>query len=190
MTVTERKLIRNIQDSILGELSYQMPLNDLYQMGFPPVPLGQFPPCGHNPACNRQQLYEGLGRLPPSFAPSSTPTYSDLGFTLLAHIAERLTGRDFKDLMQEKVLGPLGLKNTFATTPSDSLGVIPGNRNTTTWAGDLGEEWPYVIVHFQLPKRKMGSLTHVAAPETCTRRRATWRTSGERSCDPPSSNRP
>ncbi|KAK0619543.1 beta-lactamase/transpeptidase-like protein [Immersiella caudata] len=128
--------------SILGELSYQMPLDDLYKIGFPPVPAREYPPCGHYPACNRTQLLEGMNQLPPSFAPFTTPTYSDLGFTLLSHIAERITGRDFKELMQEKVLGPLNLKHTFMAKPDDSFGVIPGNRNRSTWDGDLGEEWP------------------------------------------------
>jgi len=110
-------------------------------MGFPPVPVTEFPPCGHWPACNRTQLYQGLGKLPPTAPPYTTPTYSDLGFTLLGWIAEKITGKDFKVLMQEAVLDKLGLKHTFMTTPNDALGVIPGNRNTTSWAGDLGEEW-------------------------------------------------
>jgi len=118
-----------------------MPLDDLYKLGYPPIPVTQFPPCGHNPTCNRTQIYQGLGRLPPSELPFTTPVYSDLGFTLLSFIAEKITGKTFKALMKEKVLDPLGLKHTFMTPPSDSFGVIPGNRNSTSWAGDLGEEW-------------------------------------------------
>ena len=125
--------------SILGELSYQMPLEDLYKIGFPPLPATEYPPCGQ---CTRPQLLEGLAKLPPSFAPFTTPTYSDLGFTLLSHIAERLTGRDFKDLMQEKIFTPLNLTHTFINKPKDSLGAIPGSYNRSGWAGDLGEEWP------------------------------------------------
>ncbi|KAK0652653.1 beta-lactamase/transpeptidase-like protein [Cercophora newfieldiana] len=134
--------VGSLANSILGELSYQIPLENLYKIGFPPVPMTEYPPCGHDPACNRTQLIKGIGGLPPSFAPFTTPTYSDLGFTLLAHIAERLTGKNFKDLMQEKVLGPLNLKHTFTSKPDDAFGVIPGSYNRSTWAGDLGEEWP------------------------------------------------
>ncbi|KAK5656822.1 hypothetical protein OQA88_4370 [Cercophora sp. LCS_1] len=126
--------------SILGELSYQMPLENLYKLGFPPVPITEFPPCGAN--CNRTQFFNGLGKLPPSLPPNSTPVYSDLGFTLLAWIAEKITGKDFKTILEEKVFKPLNLTHTFVTAPDDSLGIIPGNRDATGWAGNLGEEWP------------------------------------------------
>ena len=109
-------------------------------MGFPPIPLTEFPPCGHNPPCDRQQLFAGLGRLPPSYPPSATATYSDLGFTLLSYVAERVAGKSFKALMQEKVLAPLNLTRTFYLTPDDALGVIPGSRYTTSWAYELAEE--------------------------------------------------
>ncbi|KAK0751900.1 beta-lactamase/transpeptidase-like protein [Schizothecium vesticola] len=126
--------------SILGELSYQLSLDGLYKLGFPPIPVDEFPPCGHSPGCTREQLFAGLGKLPPSFPPFATPTYSDLGFTLLGYIAERVSGKDFESLMKEKVLDPLNLKHTFYRKPDNALGIIPGNVNRTTWAGDLGEE--------------------------------------------------
>ncbi|KAL1838571.1 hypothetical protein VTJ49DRAFT_2498 [Mycothermus thermophilus] len=126
--------------ALLGELSYQMNLTDLYQLGFPPLPLETFPPCGNWPTCNRTQLYEGLSRLPPSFPPFTTPAYSDLNFVLLAHIAEQITGKPWKQLLEDSVLKPLGLKHTFYETPDDELGIIPGPRGLTSWAGNLGEE--------------------------------------------------
>ena len=132
--------IDSFTDSILGELAYQLPLDGLYKLGFPPIPVKEFPPCGHSPGCTREQLFAGLGKLPPSFPPFATPTYSDLGFTLLGFIAERVSGKSFEALMKEKVLDPLNLKHTFYRKPDNALGVIPGNANQTTWAGDLGEE--------------------------------------------------
>ncbi|KAL2268950.1 hypothetical protein VTJ83DRAFT_3796 [Remersonia thermophila] len=126
--------------ALLGELSYQMNLTDLHPLGFPPLPLESFPPCGSWPTCNRTQLYEGLSRLPPSFPPFVTPAYSDLNFVLLAHIAEQITGKPWKQLLEDSVLKPLGLKHTFYETPEDELGVIPGSRFATSWAGNLGEE--------------------------------------------------
>jgi CubicO group peptidase (beta-lactamase class C family) len=117
-----------------------MEMEVLHALGFPPLPVESFPPCGTWPTCNRTQLYEGLARLPPSFPPFVTPAYSDLGFVLLAHIAEGITGKPWKELLEDTVLKPLGLTHTFYETPDDSLGVIPGSRNRTSWAGNLGEE--------------------------------------------------
>jgi len=126
-------------------------MTDLYSMGFPPLPDTEFPPCGTNPTCNRTQLYAGLAKLPPSFAPFTTPVYSDIGFVLLSYVAERITGKPFKDLVADSVLTPLNLTHTFVKAPEDALGIIPGTKRTTLWGFDLGEEAPYVF-SFRLPR--------------------------------------
>ncbi|KAK3501471.1 beta-lactamase/transpeptidase-like protein [Neurospora crassa] len=102
--------------------------------------LAKFPPCGTLPTCNRDQLFAGLGKLPPSFPTSSTPAYSDISFVLLGYVAERITGKPFKTLMQDSVLTPLNLTHTFTSAPDDWLGIIPGDRHSTSWAFDLAEE--------------------------------------------------
>lgn len=127
-------------DALLGELSYQVDLNALYYMGFPPLPISEYPPCGTWPTCNKSQLFAGLGKLPPSYPPFETPVYSDIGFVLLSYVAERTTGKDFKTLLTDTVLKPLNLNYTFIETPDDSLGVIPGTSHATSWAASLGEE--------------------------------------------------
>ncbi|KAJ4417641.1 hypothetical protein N0V85_001751 [Neurospora sp. IMI 360204] len=126
--------------ALLGELAYEVPLEALYKIGFPPLPIQEFPPCGTNPICDRDQLFAGLGKLPPSFPTSSAPAYSNIGFVLLSYVAERITGKPFKALVQDSVLTPLNLTHTFTSAPDDSLGIIPGNRYSTSWAFDLAEE--------------------------------------------------
>ncbi|KAK4150843.1 beta-lactamase-like protein 2 [Chaetomidium leptoderma] len=126
--------------ALLGELSYQLNLTDLNRMGFPPLPNGSFPPCGTFPTCDREQLYAGLGKLPPSFPPFTTPVYSDIGFVLLSYVAERITGKDFNSLVTDAVLTPLNLSRTFVETPDDSFGIIPGTRRSTTWGYSLDQE--------------------------------------------------
>lgn len=125
---------------MLGELSYQLNMTVLHALGFPPLPASEFPPCGTQPTCDREQLFEGLAKLPPSFPPFTTPTYSDIGFVLLSYVAERITGQDFNTLVAEAVLKPLSLNYTFLTTPDDSVGIIPGTQRTTSWGFELGEE--------------------------------------------------
>ena len=115
-------------------------MTSLHNLGFPPLPNSTFPPCGTNPTCNREQLFEGLAKLPPSFAPYTTPAYSDLGFVLLSYVAERITGKTFKSLVTDAVLTPLGLEHTFYDEPVESVSIIPGTKRKTTWGAELGEE--------------------------------------------------
>jgi hypothetical protein len=42
-------------DSLLGEVTQDLALNDLYALGFPPIPLVEIPPCGDIPVCNRSR---------------------------------------------------------------------------------------------------------------------------------------
>jgi D-alanyl-D-alanine carboxypeptidase len=58
----------------------------------------------------------------PSFAPGEGWEYSDTNFILLGMIMEGITGEACYDLIQTRILGPLGLENTV---PSDSR-LIPG----------------------------------------------------------------
>ena len=153
-------------------------MTDLYDLGFPPLPATSFPPCGTNPTCTREQLFEGLAKLPPSFAPFTTPAYSDLGFVLLSFVAERITGKSYKDLVSDTILTPLNLTHTFVTTPNDSLGIIPGTKRATLWGFELGDESPYVFGH-SLPINYPANTR--SGPETCTPLPATCRLWGGQS---------
>ncbi|KAI0424707.1 beta-lactamase/transpeptidase-like protein [Xylaria sp. FL1042] len=100
------------------------------------------PPCGSNPVCNRPQFFQGLRRLPPSFSPFVTPAYSDIGYVLLGYALEKMTGKPFQHSFEDNVVNPLNLSRTFYSAPNDSLGVIPGDRQKTTWAFNMGNESP------------------------------------------------
>jgi CubicO group peptidase (beta-lactamase class C family) len=127
---------------LLGELSYELDLEDLYDLGLPRLPMSSFPPCGSWPTCNRTQLFEGLAKLPPSFPPFATPAYSDIGFVLLSFVAERVAGKSFETLLTESVLKPLNLTHTFLHTPDPSLGIVPGVKGANSWRYDMAEEAP------------------------------------------------
>lgn len=55
------------------------------------------------------------------FRPASSYLYSNLGTVVASYIAEIFTGKPFEDLLQEYILNPLGLKNTFFRPPKDLL---------------------------------------------------------------------
>jgi len=54
------------------------------------------------------------------FPPGTAVRYADYHYLIAGHMAERVTGRSFPDLMQTLVLSPAGLRDTcFPPTPAD-----------------------------------------------------------------------
>ncbi|KAI8957519.1 beta-lactamase/transpeptidase-like protein [Daldinia sp. FL1419] len=126
--------------ALLGELTQSKETRDkVLQYGFPPLTADQKPPCGAFPTCDRAQFFNGIGSFYPSLAPFQTPAYSNVAFQLLGYALETITGKTFQTLMQESVIQPLGLNNTFLKAPEDSRGIIPGDHYQTGWAFDIGE---------------------------------------------------
>ncbi|KAI0401904.1 beta-lactamase/transpeptidase-like protein [Xylaria palmicola] len=125
-----------------GELTQEHNQTVLTGQGFPPAPLSQVPFCGEVIPCTRDQIFAGLAIVPPSFAPSHTPGYSNLGYQLLAYALENIRGRDFAEMLEANVLQKLGLAHTYYTrTPPRHLGVIPPG-NEAGWNFSLGEANP------------------------------------------------
>ncbi|KAI0134917.1 beta-lactamase/transpeptidase-like protein [Daldinia grandis] len=126
--------------ALLGELTQSKETRDnVIQYGFPPLTQDEKPPCGAFPTCDRAQFFNGISLFYPSLAPFQTPAYSNVAFQLLGYALETITGKTFQTLMEESVIKPLGLNNTFLKAPEDSLGIIPGDHDKTGWAFDIGE---------------------------------------------------
>ncbi|KAL8365368.1 hypothetical protein RB595_004257 [Gaeumannomyces hyphopodioides] len=86
--------------------------------------------------CTAEDFYSHFGKAPPVYAPFNSPVYSNIGFGILGFVVEKVSGKSFADFTKEKILDPLGMNNTYATKPDDSLGVIsPGD---TWWNASLG----------------------------------------------------
>jgi CubicO group peptidase (beta-lactamase class C family) len=132
-------------DSVIGELSLTIKQNESIALGFPPLAASEIPPCGAYPLCNRTQFFETYQHLLPAFASGETPAYSNIAFQIFSYALEGITGKSFQSSVEDGVLTPLGLNNTFYTTPNNTLGVIPGSWKDTQWAVQLGEETPWVI---------------------------------------------
>lgn len=62
--------------------------------------------------------------------PGKVYEYSNAGFAILGHIAERVTGKPYETLVKELIFEPLGLKHSFTgsdTLPKDHpVGHVPG----------------------------------------------------------------
>lgn len=52
------------------------------------------------------------------YAPGETVFYSNTNYIILGMIAEKVTGKSFRDLLQNKVLSPLGLRHTMVPDPN------------------------------------------------------------------------
>ncbi|TGJ82356.1 hypothetical protein E0Z10_g6422 [Xylaria hypoxylon] len=128
--------------SLLGELTQSSNMSETMALGLPALSVFDIPPCGNSPVCNRPQFFKGLRKIPPSFSPFVTPAYSDVGYVLLGYALERMTGKPFQRSFEDKVVKALNLSHTFYSAPKDSLGVIPGDRQLTTWAFNMGNESP------------------------------------------------
>jgi CubicO group peptidase (beta-lactamase class C family) len=75
----------------------------------------------------------------PSYPAWQTPTYSNAGFQLFTYALENITGRAFQDILNERVIQPLGLTNTYYQIAPASIGIIPTNVEDSYWYVDLGD---------------------------------------------------
>ncbi|MGG3660419.1 serine hydrolase domain-containing protein, partial [Bacillus pseudomycoides] len=64
--------------------------------------------------------------LPPDFAPGKGWSYSDTGYVLLGILIEKVTGNSYAEEIENRIIEPLELSNTFL--PGNSS-VIPGTKH-------------------------------------------------------------
>jgi D-alanyl-D-alanine-carboxypeptidase/D-alanyl-D-alanine-endopeptidase len=63
-------------------------------------------------------LYAGLPAMRLRRAPGDRPRCSNLGYGLLGHVLALRAGRDYEQLVQERICGPLGLEDTHVSVPA------------------------------------------------------------------------
>lgn len=68
-----------------------------------------------------------------NFTPGERYDYSNTGYVLLAKIIENITGNKFREFMQDRVFGPLGMTNTLIF---DNSFEVVQNRATAYFSGD------------------------------------------------------
>ncbi|KAK8137563.1 beta-lactamase/transpeptidase-like protein [Apiospora sp. TS-2023a] len=127
--------------ALLGELTQENNQTVLESKGFPPAPANETPICGEVYTCNRNQLFGGLGNVPPSFSTAWTVGYSNVGYQILAYALEAITGKKFANMVQSDVIDKLGLEHTYYQKPPDDLGIIVKGQETG-WTYSLGEASP------------------------------------------------
>ncbi|MEW1721719.1 serine hydrolase domain-containing protein [Streptomyces sp. NPDC093109] len=67
-----------------------------------------------------EELIAAGVRHDPMFAPGTDYSYSNTNYAVLGLIAEKVTGQTLGDLIQQRIAGPLHLKNTYLVTGADT----------------------------------------------------------------------
>jgi len=82
--------------------------------------------------------------LPLEFEPGDKHRYSNSGYFLLGVILEKAAGKSFEDYVQERLLNPLGLEQTYCDHPTR---IIPNRASGYTRWDDVLRNAPYVSLH-------------------------------------------
>jgi CubicO group peptidase (beta-lactamase class C family) len=61
------------------------------------------------PTSARRLLVQGVTSKPPEAAPGEKYIYSNAGFSIAGHMAEKVTGKSWEDLTRDKIFRPLGM---------------------------------------------------------------------------------
>jgi hypothetical protein len=78
-----------------------------------------------------------------NFDPGAEYTYSNSGYTLLAIVAQRVSGKSLRDLSEERIFGPLGMTRTHVH--DDHAMLVPG-RTSAYQQGPKG--WQISVPNF------------------------------------------
>ena len=90
--------------------------------------------------------------------PYGKPIYSSVAFTLLGLALESKTGKTYSQMLNETIVGPLGLTNTGVSPGIYDKAVIPPlPAEEQGWGADYGANAPYeyyrfLFVNFKLTK--------------------------------------
>lgn len=91
---------------------------------------------------NADLLYAFLAAFPLPRAPGETYEYSNMGTTLIGEAVSHVTGQSYGDLVQQRILDPLGMDDTMLVVPEDKLsrfatGHDPSREPVPHWDFDV-----------------------------------------------------
>ncbi|KZM21674.1 uncharacterized protein EKO05_0000982 [Ascochyta rabiei] len=123
---------------VLGEITQTENITMQWKSSFPTLRGPSVPPCGAWPLCTKAEFFAGIELMFPSYLPWQTASYSNVGYQLLSYALENITGKNFVDILDERVIKPLGLKNTYLENAPPSVGIIPTTTKDDYWWVNLG----------------------------------------------------
>ena len=84
------------------------------------------------PTGARRLLLQGVTSKPPETPPGTKFIYSNAGYSIAGHMAEKVTGKSWEDLMREKIFRPLGMTTAGFGAPGTRK-KRPTARPQTEW---------------------------------------------------------
>jgi CubicO group peptidase (beta-lactamase class C family) len=75
----------------------------------------------------REELIARFAATPLKFEPGNGWAYSSLGYVLLAHVVETVTGEPYPSVLEREALSPLGLRQTHAEKPAAGVTAAHGS---------------------------------------------------------------
>jgi D-alanyl-D-alanine carboxypeptidase len=76
-----------------------------------------------------KQQFEDLVKSPLLFVPGTRTQYSDSGYFILGMIIESVSGQNYRDFLQQRIFGPLGMQHTSVL---DQSAIIPNRVSPYT----------------------------------------------------------
>lgn len=95
----------------------------------------------------KEEAFRRIYALKPYVEPGTKFVYTDVGFIVLADIVERLTGKDVHQFSQERIFGPLGMKETgYVPDASLQARCAPHNQRDEQWIkGEVHDPRSYAL---------------------------------------------
>jgi D-alanyl-D-alanine carboxypeptidase len=96
---------------------------------------------------SKADLLVRIAKGPPDFEPDTKHRYSNTGYSVLGFVIEKVTGKAYEDVVKERIISRVGLKDTYVTdTPID---VTKGEALTYRafadgWRQSNGENHPTI----------------------------------------------
>ncbi|RYD92080.1 MAG: class A beta-lactamase-related serine hydrolase, partial [Sphingobacteriales bacterium] len=66
-----------------------------------------------NKKMTRRAMLDRFKSMPPDFEPGSKAQYSNTNFVLLSYVVEKITQKNYPELVKQRVVNKIGLKNTY-----------------------------------------------------------------------------
>src|SRR5688572_473314 len=84
----------------------------------------------------RDEVLAMIVKATPDFEPGTKRSYSNAGYFVLGLILEKITGKSYAEVLQEKIASKIGLKDTYLAT-----GNIDVNKNEALTYIHIGGDW-------------------------------------------------
>lgn len=147
----ERVTVRHLLTHTSGLRPFHHPVHLVPGNPFFALPL-PYTPFYRLEMLDRTDLYGFIARDTLQYTPGTEHQYSDLGMITMAHLVERITDRSLGAFLEDRVFGPLGMRNTeFRSTGPASIdpSVVPTEHDFSfrlrVMQGEVHDEAAYIM---------------------------------------------